>query len=214
MKRTIGIAIITALTLAAGCTGQPELKAVISSVVGDVKVNDAPVTAPGRAIVKGDLVVTGPEANCEITVNERNIFRLGKATTLRFMLTPTSGELQLEKGWFAGISKKLFSRESTYRIKTPTVVASIRGTSFCGKVEKPESTYFCVCNGSIELTGDRTQRERVTSFHHAARRFTRGADGRITIDANPGLLYHDDAGLEALAKKIGLTIDWTEADTH
>lgn len=100
-------------------------------------------------------------------------------------------------------------------IKSPTVVASVRGTSFCVKVESPDKTYFCVCNGSIDLNVDGAASvEKVTAAHHAAKRFTKNKEGKIDIDANPGMLYHNDEGLEALSASIGEKIDWTKPDRH
>jgi hypothetical protein len=83
------------------------------------------------------------------------------------------------------------------------------------KVENPDSTYFCVCNGSIELKeADGKTGDTVVSAHHTARRYIKGKDGKISIEKNPGLLYHDDSGIEKMAKKINVAIDWSQPDSN
>jgi len=52
----------------------------------------------------------------------------------------------------------------------------------------------------------------VTSSHHSARRFKKDSKGAITIET-AGLAYHDDSGVEALAKKVGEVIDWSKPDS-
>ncbi len=63
-------------------------------------------------------------------------------------------------------------------------------------------------NGSSDIKLGGT----VVSAHHAARRYVRAKNGKIIIDKNAGLLYHDDSGVEELAKKIIVAIDWTRPD--
>jgi hypothetical protein len=109
----------------------------------------------------------------------------------------------------AGVTRKVFTREGRYIVKTPTVTAAIRGTSFCLKVEDLQSAYFCVCNGTINLKGSHEDHgDNVSAKHHAARRY-RVLDGETQID-EAGMLYHGDKDLEELAKIINEKIDWSK----
>jgi hypothetical protein len=216
MKQIFTIFIITIILLS-GCAkkANDQVSAKITALSGDVTVNGIKVSSPGKEIVFGDRIVSGEKSFCDIIVNEKNIFKLGAKSSIIYQISDSSNVLLLETGWFAGISRKIFTRNREYLVKSPTAVASIRGTSFCAKVENPENTYFCVCNGSIDLkAGNGNSVEKVTSAHHAARRFTKDLNGKISININPGLLYHADAGVEALSKSIGEKIDWSKPDLH
>lgn len=212
MQKRALIIIAIVVSLVAGCSKTAGIDATIIALGGEVTLNGAKPSL-GSKIAFGDAIETGEKSFCEIVVKDKNVFRMGASTRLVFRVSADSNILQLDRGWFAGITRKLFTKQQRYLVKTPTVTAGVRGTSYCIKVEKPESTYFCVCNGTIDLADNSAQPgELVTAAHHMGRRFSREKDGRIAIDKNPGMLYHDDAGLEALAKKIGETIDWTKPD--
>lgn len=205
------IAIALIILIMASCAKKNgDIKTVIASFAGNVTVNGTTVASVGQMIKFGDLIQTGEASYCELMINEKNILRLGNNTGLVFSISATESALELKEGWFAGVTGKMFKNDRTYLIRTPTVIASVRGTTFCTKVENPDSTYFCVCNGKIELkkssgdTGD-----MVISPHHTARRYKKEKDGTLTIEKDPGLLYHDDKGVEMLAKKVNSTIDWT-----
>jgi hypothetical protein len=219
MKQVLMVIIISMFFLS-GCAKdskvtQMAVSAKISALSGDVSVNGIKITTPGKEIIFGDRIIAGDNSFCEIIVNEKNIFKLGAKSAVVYQISDTSNVLLLETGWFAGISRKLFTKNGEYLIKSPTAVASIRGTSFCAKVENPENTYFCVCNGAIDLKGEEGKSaEKVTAAHHAARRFTKAKDGKIITNTNPGMLYHTDAGLEAMSKSIGEKIDWSKPDIH
>ena len=53
---------------------------------------------------------------------------------------------------YTSVLKKLgqFSGDSAFILKTPTVNAGVRGTSFHASTDGT-STYFCTCNGSVAL---------------------------------------------------------------
>ncbi len=185
----------------------------ISAYTGVVKVNNQPVLAINKEIKQGDIVETMPDATCDIIINEKNILRLKPDTKLILYLSGKQAKLNLQKGWLAGVTRKIFSKEGKYTIETPTVTAAVRGTSFCLKVENEKSTYFCVCNGTIELKGEKSTRsEKVEAAHHVARRFLIDNNGFLVEDNNPGMLYHDDHGIEEMAKIINESVNWGKPD--
>lgn len=87
----------------------------------------------------------------------------------------------------------------------------MRGTCFLVGIEDDNNTYICCCNGAIRLveTGGEFS-QNVASPHHREIRVTRSASG-ISVGAAP-MLYHTDADVEAIAARIGETIDWTKID--
>ncbi len=209
------IALIFILSLSISCAKQVKVDMKILSYTGKVTINSITVTKINSVINQGDAIETIGESTCDIIINDKNILRLKPDTKLTINISDKENTLLLEKGWLAGVTRRAFTKEGKFLIKTPTVAAAVRGTSFCLKVENEKSTYFCTCNGSIELTGESSSRsETVEAAHHSARRFTIDKIGAIIQDDNPGMLYHTDSGIVEIAKVIGETIDWSKADTH
>lgn len=179
-----------------------------------VTVNSIGVKGINMVINRDDSVETMDNSTCDIIINEKNILRLKPDTKLTLKISDQENILRLDKGWMAGVTRKVFTKDGKFLIETSAVTAAVRGTSFCLKVENEKSTYFCTCNGSIELTGDSSiKSETVVSAHHTARRFSIDKSGAVIEDNNPGLLYHTDSGVEEMAKKINETVDWSKPDT-
>jgi len=174
---------------------------------GRALINGQQPATIGATVKHGDTLVTGDNSACEITVRNKNVMRLGANSALVFNLSEDDNRLLLIRGRLTAVCRKLMTKQAQFTVETPTAVAGIRGTSFFIGVESPDSSYFCVCNGSVRLN-DTT----VTSPHHAGVRFVRNAKGQITKDNHPGMLYHGDADLETLAAKIGEKINWKTPD--
>jgi hypothetical protein len=201
------------MIMAQACVENPGPASTVFSYAGYVSINGSALTSLKNPVRYGDRIITGGNSFCEILINEKNLLRLGPSSELVFRISGKEAGLELKKGWFAGITRKVFASGGTYTVSTPTVTAGIRGTSYCVKVENPSSTYFCVCNGSIDLKDSSgLNAETVQGLHHSARRFRIGSDGSVIVDRNPGLLYHDDTGLEAMAAAIQERIDWTRPE--
>jgi hypothetical protein len=99
-------------------------------------------------------------------------------------------------------------------VRTPSTVAGVRGTSFYLDVYSDDSSYFCLCNGELQMT-DNTGKNitHLVSNNHKALNFIKRPDGFVRVE-EAGLKEHDSAEMEILAEKIGFTIDWTKADQH
>lgn len=196
------------------CGKKTEDKGVTGKViqfVGKATINGQKIDL-NKPVKYGDVIETGDDGTCHIQVGEKSLFMLNKNTKLVFNISKDRNELTLEKGWFAGITRKVFSAKGKYILKTPTVIAAIRGTSYCVKVENPKSTYFCVCNGTIGLEGSGEEKSTdVSAAHHSAKRFEMNEKGKLVIDKTVGMLYHTDENLEKLASIISEKIDWKKA---
>lgn len=211
----IKLLFIIMLFAAASCQDSFENKVYISAFSGSITINGGPVKSTGHIIEFGNIIETGKDSFCDIIIDKKNIMRLKENTRMIFNLHGNSNEIIVEKGWMAAVIRKKFTQQGNFIITTPSSTAAVRGTSFCIKVENDKNTYFCVCNGSVTLRGkEDAGSETVTAAAHSARRFTLDKKtGFVTIDRDPGLLYHDSAGLEGLAGIISEKVDWTHPDS-
>ncbi len=197
------------LLLLISCTkGSLTESPVISAFAGELTVNgNSPKT--GTLLKYGDIIKTGQNSFCEIKLNKLSIIKLSQNTEFVFNISETENSFELHSGSLAGLTRKKFVKQNQYLIKTPTGIAAIRGTAYFIHIESPDSTYFCVCNGTVAIKGE--TEETITSTHHKARRITKKPDNKITSDDNVPLLYHTDADIDELADKIGEKINWNNA---
>ncbi|MBL8022120.1 MAG: FecR domain-containing protein [Leptospirales bacterium] len=141
--RTISIGLILAvLAILPACKAKPRTVGTIAPpaalalvVVGDVKVDDSPISTGARIqgdkwITVGhasfcDLQIRGSESGIVIRLTENSKFRL--SSVLKSTVTEHSGELL--SGQILVNVRKLGQGEG-FKVKTPTAVASVRGTKF------------------------------------------------------------------------------------
>jgi hypothetical protein len=162
----------------------------------------------------GATVKTDKDSICEITFRQRNVIRLEELTS--FVFNP--GNLQvgsvLRQGSLSLVLKNLLkggTGDKSFYVRTPTATAGVRGTSFYMKVEDPTTTYVCLCNGVLRLDdGTLVMGIDIESAHHASYRVI-DKGGPPSIEKAP-MLYHTDESMQAVAGKIGYTIDWTQVD--
>ena len=214
MKSVIRIILLLftfVLPLCAG--GQKDTGSVIPSgaegkivyLEGEVTVNNASVEI-GDPVLDSDIVATGPDSYCEIVFGGKNVFRLEENTVADIDWSGSS--VNINKGAIGAVFTKLeavVASEDVFSVKTPTAVAGVRGTVFYIKVEDPENTYICICNGELDL-GETYKDLNVAADHHKAYRFTGTGDSVSYTSA--GMLYHDDPKMESIAQNIDYSIPW------
>ena len=215
MKGIVGV--LAFVLFASGATVFAADKAAIVYIEGDVSMNGSPA-AFGDEVLPGAVLTTAKDSICQIVFNARNIIHMAAGTTLRFNGEALSRGATLQKGTIAMVLRNLnpFTTakpgdELRFTIKTSTTVAGVRGTCFLVAVEDENNTYVCACNGVLHLEGVGGEFTRnLASSHHREVRITRSGSG-ISVNAAP-LLYHTDQDVEAIAARIGETIDWTKID--
>lgn len=190
-----------------------------AAVTGTIEYVEGSVTLNGTAaeigatVKSGDTVKTGSDGICEVTFEGKNIVQIQKDSLAVFNFGELGRGIQLQSGSLAAVLKQLVATQSgnRFQVDTPTTAAGIRGTSFYVKVLNQNATYFCLCNGRINLQ-DNSGGNQMTleAAHHAAVEYVR-KDGTISVEKKP-MLYHNDAEMQALASKIGYTINWNKPD--
>ncbi len=215
--RTI-VQIIMALVIISCSEDQKEVKKVdkakeaitakIIFKVGTVTLNGKDAK-PQDFVNYGDVVETKKGSVCEILIGKKNIFMLKGDGKLIFKVSKNETGIVVEKGWFAAIIKNKRFIKQEFKISTPTLIAGVRGTSLCMKVENNKQVYFCTCNGTITLMDKNGEKKHdVTNAHHGAERYILNDDGKIEIKKS-GMEFHDDTSIDNLAKKIDVKVDWT-----
>jgi hypothetical protein len=180
-------------------------------VEGSVQIDgkDAEIGQKLSSIV---TVVTGAASSCEFTFAGKNAVRVAQNARATIDFSKAFVEVDLEKGGVTSVLRKLqaVAGADSFRVKTQGAVAGVRGTSFCVWADETRS-YVCACNGTVHTIDAKGGNEFMTSAaHHSAMFYTRAGDNITTEKA--GLLFHDDAGLESLAARIGEKIDWSVVD--
>lgn len=194
-------------------TGAPEIKGIIVNKEGDVTLGGKSIEI-GAVVPDGSVIQTGPKGFCEIQFLDSNIIRVFEDSIIR--LSFTSSTVSLDRGAAAAVLRNLStliqSMDDVFTVKSGTVVAGIRGTSFYMKREDADTSYFCLCNGSIHLSDLNNQFSKdMETSHHSAVRITEN-NRQLEVYQAP-MLYHSDKEMENLAGSIGLKMDWNSVES-
>ena len=212
MRKLVGV--LALVLFASGAAAFAADRASIIYTEGDVTMNGSPASV-GDDVLPGATLRTAPDAVCQVVFNRKNIVHIAGGTILTFDPKVLSQGATLQKGAIAMVLRNLAGTtnpgELRFRIRTSNAVAGVRGTCFFVNVEDDNNTFICCCNGVLHLknTGGDTL-QNLAGSHHQEVRVTRTGNG---VSAAPApLLYHTDADVEAIAARIGETIDWTKID--
>ncbi len=102
------------------------------------------------AIYNGDQIKTNKESRCETKLHEQGLIRIGENTTFTFQKDKLNKNFNAEiaggRIW-ANIQK--LNRRSSFQVRTPTAVCSIRGTIY--RIDADSSTKVMVYQGSVDV---------------------------------------------------------------
>lgn len=183
-------------------------------IAGKVMLNNVQAKI-NDAIMPDSKIITEEKSTCDIVFSDKNILHIGEKSDVVLNITEKLKKIKLNSGFIVSILKNLGklanSMLNAYTVETSVAVAGVRGTSFFVKVEDPNNTYICDCNGIVEVKDiSGAEKEVVKAKHHQAVRFTKTKTG-ILVKPAPQL-YHKDKDLEAIASKINVHIDWTKIE--
>ncbi|MBN1534297.1 MAG: FecR domain-containing protein [Spirochaetes bacterium] len=157
MKRIAFLCLVGLVMLGVSCKKESRTEVAregaVNFVTGEVFIitDGSKVKAKvGDAVKKGSSIETGAKSmvdvyfgNNVIKVLEKSLVRIDKLTTVLATNTERS-EIYVEHGrLFSKVVRKLAKGE-TYRIKTPTTIAAVRGTEFLVAQEEKKSTVACL----------------------------------------------------------------------
>lgn len=110
----------------------------------------------GVSLVPGDLVVTGDDGVAVISVTAGSQIKLRENSVVSIDEARGGGSVELRQGGlFARVSRTVARERSGFQVRTPTVVAGVRGTEFFvayGRtIEENPDLWLCVNEGSVEV---------------------------------------------------------------
>lgn len=96
----------------------------------------------GEELLYGDAVRTGPGGSAHLMIGDRGAVLVSENSAFLLQGNPRTTTLRFTFGEFLiGLRRKLEGGE-TFKVRTPSAVAAVRGTLFWGKTdEKKTSTY-------------------------------------------------------------------------
>lgn len=126
-------------------------------VIGDVTVSHEstafkPLTQ-GSKIEQNDMIKTGSKASAVLKVNTVGSVRVLENSEFRFTSLAVNGsnELLINKGGvYSRISK--LEKGTSYKVKTPTCVAAVRGTQFLVSYSETTPSEVQVLDGKVAVT--------------------------------------------------------------
>jgi ferric-dicitrate binding protein FerR (iron transport regulator) len=164
---------------------------------GQVLVNGKQASS-GDPVKAQDLLETGPGAEVDVEMRDYSIFHLKENSSVEVADILSRPSVRVKRGWFLIIVK----RGTPMDIRTPTVLAGVRGTVLFLNVREGRPEYFCNCAGSIELGNPDTGAliRSVKSSYHKAYHLS-AARGAVEL-SKAGLLYHDDEDILRMAGRF------------
>jgi len=133
------VSLLSIFVLAAAITGctkeEVDKSAKFYSLVGDVKIvsgGQEKAAAVGVVLAAGDAVKTGADSIADLLLGDAGIIRIqpGSNVSMSSLMDPVTGDTRLDmpQGTVTVTLSKL--KKGTFSVKTPTAVASVRGTTF------------------------------------------------------------------------------------
>lgn len=122
----------------------------------------------GDAVAGGDVVVTGADGVAVVRINDRSQVKLRENTRVAIDSLSDDASVTLRSGGlFARVARRTTAAAqnvSGFQVRTPTVVAGVRGTEFFvayGRtIEDAPDLWLCVNEGTVEVaiptTGEAT----------------------------------------------------------
>ena len=154
---------IVALVAVSGCKKDEEVslknEARVIFTIGDVTVGSVDQWKPASEEMKleeGSEIKTGKQAQCNIVIGKDSYITVKEKShlVLKTLFRGVSGvqdnTLELRIGASVVNPKKLLKGDS-FRIKTPTAIAAVRGTQFVVESNPEGKMKIAVVDGKVEL---------------------------------------------------------------
>ena len=131
--------------------------AILAKISGPVFIraegSDADLPARGgEELLYGDAVKTGAGALAHVLIGERGAVLLRENSRFILQGTPRNMVLRFSFGEFLIGLRKALGRGESFRVRTPSSVASVRGTLFWGKTDENKTSTYAGFGHTISVT--------------------------------------------------------------
>lgn len=157
-KRNILLPVLMAVVIVSGCTKEVKIQNPIAVwVIGEVTLQRASGSIAtlevGDRLQAGDEVMTSGYSHAAIQIGDTVMVKVDRNTTLSVskLMAGKEHELFLKQGKVFSKVKRL-TPGSEFRVKTPSIVAAVRGTSFSVSSGKAEQK-VAVVEGLVQVKG-------------------------------------------------------------
>ncbi len=164
--------LILTVTAAVSCAGKKEERAFVSFFAGTASIErEGKASIPVKVqyqVKDGDIIETGDRSYVIIQTDDGIVIRFDSKTRVVFksISDEKNRELNLDRGKVVSSVSKL-KKESEYRVKTPTAVASVRGTEFLTEYDKGK-TVVAVGKGKVSVVKTATEEENFVDTGNTA----------------------------------------------
>ena len=113
-----------------------------------------------------DIMKTGAESRCEISLKDGSVIRIGENTELAFddielKDNRLQGSARISAGQIWSNLQKLKSGDEALSVRTPTAVMAVRGTVFRANAEPDSSASVLVYEGQVDVKLTEEMEEKV-----------------------------------------------------
>jgi hypothetical protein len=110
------------------------------------------VAKGGEELLFGDAVKTGPGAMAQIDLDGRGAVLLRENSAFKLEGTPANTSLRFQLGEFLIGLRQALGKGESFRVRTPSAVAAVRGTLFWGKSDAAKTTTYAGFGHAIAVT--------------------------------------------------------------
>jgi len=137
---------------------QPQnINAKVTMAYGDVKVvnmGEISDVEVGYVLRYGDVIQTGPDSECEVQISGSGVLRIteNSSVSLSEIVFASSKRTETEAFVVSGSVKSAFKKlpeRETFKVKTETAIAAVRGTKFSVSVDNQGKTKLVVTEGKV-----------------------------------------------------------------
>lgn len=106
----------------------------------------------GEELLYGDAIRTGPGALAQIDLDGRGAVLLRENSAFKLEGSPANTLLRFPFGEFLIGLRQALGKGESFRVRTPSAVAAVRGTLFWGKSDEKKTTTYAGFGHTIAVT--------------------------------------------------------------
>lgn len=153
--------IILIILITTTCEDEPKKSGQVTFITGDVFISkpgksgkDEKPLNLGQFINYSDQIRTGEQSSVEIQMKLHGLIRVSENTIFKLqeLQNDKKVEIQIEKGK-AGLFIDKLEKDKEILVRTPTIIAAVRGTKFLVTSDESQKSKIALFDGAIAMKG-------------------------------------------------------------